>query len=925
MALDIPSEPKVYTSVYDNFKGVDFTNDPSNVYRRRSPSGRNLLPDLDGRPLKRKGWKIDVGAEEFLQAFRDGMDECIAFITAKGGLATEAETERMETCQTWKESFDNVTPYKTYYFELGSIDYILVYNNLGVFIYDGDSLQYIWHYVNRDGGDGYFPKYVPTSSSDAKRGFFYEANGTAGFYLFNENVMFRLQLDNVIEDGVPTETLVLHEIKPFVPTAFISCDPATGAGTNYRPINILTRRRIRSYTCISDNTVSRYKVPDGIQPDDYNVYPERLPTVRVIIGTQWVEIKHYARRESPSDKGYRIDSDNWEYIVFCEADGTTPFCPTDGEVSADNVTIEYEARNELQDSVKVLKRGLFTLARNDDGTWGYADSSGSGYSLFGNDGVSLTQYGSISVPVDASGITNTENIRIYYRNQGTPNLWVALGESQNDYFGIDVDPYGSNVTFNSINNAVWNLPYKSDTVYKVNGKRGHRRVFELKFQYNPPAVDYNEVQRAFFSCTKFSVFGTGLVNQVFACGTQVDGYKSRLWYSMTGQPEYFPDTNYTEVGSNDTAIMGTLKCGEYLGVIKQGKTTDTSVYLAYPTSFENTTTFAVKQSISGIGAVSNGAFNVLNEEPLFLSAEGVVGIELANEFRLRSRSHFINGRLTKEPKLSTAISFVFDSMYWLAVGGSCYVLDGTQKSSWANEKTNLQYECYYLDNIPAQCFAKMDNVLYWSDFHGNLCRFKTDTDEHVYTDEYDPVVEIKMPVNSAEAETAVVGKPSTITLLDTSFTYDDGVDVIEYVPSSGERFAVTIEGHLYVIVSDDGDGTFTLVLGSPFEARWSTIADDDGMVHFFKNMKKKGCLVSLLPESDSGVEVWLRADEKDPVKIGETDVKGKTLPFEFYVKKKVKKYKRLQIICKNSGADDGFGIDQIIKSYTVGNYSKNRG
>ena len=48
-------------------------------------------------------------------------------------------------------------------------------------------------------------------------------------------------------------------------------------------------------------------------------------------------------------------------------------------------------------------------------------------------------------------------------------------------------------------------------------------------------------------------------------------------------------------------------------------------------------------------------------------------------------------------------------------------------------------------------------------------------------------------------------------------------------------------------------------------------------------------------------------------------------PHEFYLNKKVKKYKRLQIIARNEKLNEGFGIQEIVKVYTLGNYSKNRG
>ena len=147
-----------------------------------------------------------------------------------------------------------------------------------------------------------------------------------------------------------------------------------------------------------------------------------------------------------------------------------------------------------------------------------------------------------------------------------------------------------------------------------------------------------------------------------------------------------------------------------------------------------------------------------------------------------------------------------------------------------------------------------------------------------------------------------------------------------------------VEGATVAVLTNDGEiGVYTIIRadaenneyelskGVPILARWSTIADDDGAVHFFKNLQKKGCVVSLLPMAVTGATVSLKADEKEPVEIGQVEFNGGTLPHEFYIKKKLKKYKRLQIICENNDPDSGFGLDQIIKSYTMGNYSKNKG
>ena len=113
--------------------------------------------------------------------------------------------------------------------------------------------------------------------------------------------------------------------------------------------------------------------------------------------------------------------------------------------------------------------------------------------------------------------------------------------------------------------------------------------------------------------------------------------------------------------------------------------------------------------------------------------------------------------------------------------------------------------------------------------------------------------------------------------------------------------------------------------GMAIKCEWSTIFDNDGATNFFKNLQKKGCLVTIQPMERTGVDVYLRADDKEEIMIGSSSITNSDVPWEFYLNKKVKKYKRLQIIVRNNNVNEGLGIQEIIKIYTIGNYSKNRG
>ena len=422
----------------------------------------------------------------------------------------------------------------------------------------------------------------------------------------------------------------------------------------------------------------------------------------------------------------------------------------------------------------------------------------------------------------------------------------------------------------------------------------------IKIGFRHYESNVSENGLAFYATSRNQNYSNGIYNVMFVSGClTIPNFNSRVWWSKYNDPLYFPDTNYIEVGSNDTAVQGLTKVGDYLGVVKQSKTTDTAIFLLYPTSFEEDTTFAVRQGVQGVGALSRYSFNILGDETLFLSPQGVMAIvpNQDEEHKVQNRSYFVDGKLLKESSLSEAYSFVFDGKYFIATdGGHVYVLDGNQRNSWGNDKTNLVYECYYLENVPASCFVKYNDTLVFSN-NSEVCRF---------TDSF-------MDAYSVD-------------------THDTNV---------------------------------------PVSAEWSTIFDDDNALHYYKTMQKKGNLISILPQEDetgfvptsvdeeafdenktnfytvndagefvqctenddydpdasyyivhySATKVFVRKDDAELVEIKRSFNKSSKIPSEMFFNKKFKKYKRLQFIIRNDAEED-FGIDTIIKNYTVGNYAK---
>ena len=453
--------------------------------------------------------------------------------------------------------------------------------------------------------------------------------------------------------------------------------------------------------------------------------------------------------------------------------------------------------------------------------------------------------------------------------------------------------------------------------------------------------------QAFYTTSRNQNYSNGIYNVMFVGGvdnTMFPNHTSKAWWSKINDPLYFPDNNFVEVGSNDTAIQGLTKVGDYLAVIKQSKTTDTAIFLLYPTSFEEETTYAVKQGVQGVGALSRYSFNILGDETLFLSPKGVMAIVPTQdeEHKVQNRSYYVDKRLLAETGIENAYSFVFDGKYFLSIGnGHCYVLDGNQRNSWGNDRTVLVYECYFLDNVPANCFVKYKDSLVFSN-DTDVCMFGVG-----YTDAYKWDDDDKEPVPvSAEWSTVFdddgslhyyktmqkKGNLVSVLPLENELSYKE-VSVDEETFNEDKTKYFVYEDGKYVQCTEDSVFAFTFQLTSPTEsdfnedktAYWYVYNGEyiqctedsvfDGSIQYYL---KTGIYYI---ENRSNTKVLVKKDDKDPVEIERKFGLNSELPSELFINKKFKKYKRLQFILRND-ADEDFGVDEIVKNYTVGNYAK---
>lgn len=362
---------------------------------------------------------------------------------------------------------------------------------------------------------------------------------------------------------------------------------------------------------------------------------------------------------------------------------------------------------------------------------------------------------------------------------------------------------------------------------------------------------------------------------VFVAGAE----RGADYRSGYGKPNYFPEDGYDLVGTNETDIMGYCKVGEYLGIIKESNNQDSTVYLRwheYQTDSDGNekTIYRKKQGVVGVGAVSRYAIGMLGDEPLFLSNRGVYAVTsnaITFDRTVQNRSEFVDFKLTREPNLQNAVACEWNGYFIVAVNGHCYLLDSRQRTAKSRNSSDFVYECFYWDNVPeyreenpatVTCFLSTGDTLYFGTSDGRICKFKTDVP-----------------------------------------------DLSRY--------------------NDDG---------RPIVAIWSTCADDDGHPQRLKTMVKKGCAVTLKPFYRSSAKIYVRT-EKDAIErkamekaiqAGNVDIfnwedidfdrftfNSNDAPQDIMIRKKIKKYKRLQFIIQNDAVDEGFGIFQITKAYMV--------
>ena len=217
------------------------------------------------------------------------------------------------------------------------------------------------------------------------------------------------------------------------------------------------------------------------------------------------------------------------------------------------------------------------------------------------------------------------------------------------------------------------------------------------------------------------------------------------WYSESYMPDYFPDTNYSKLGSDASAIIGYSKIGRYLAAHKDDFERDQNIILRDSTTIDDRVVFRVTNALQGCGAIAPYSFGYIANEPLFLTSQGIFAVtaqDVTGDKYSQNRSFYLNGKLLKEPYLEDSYACVYKDMYLLCVNNVVYILDGLQSvvSDKAMPYATRQFCGFYRTNVPANCMWVKDGELWFGSLDGKVAKFATDEDSlSSYNDDGDPI------------------------------------------------------------------------------------------------------------------------------------------------------------------------------------------
>lgn len=145
---------------------------------------------------------------------------------------------------------------------------------------------------------------------------------------------------------------------------------------------------------------------------------------------------------------------------------------------------------------------------------------------------------------------------------------------------------------------------------------------EIKFCKTSKLKDSTEkAESLILNCTICTTYGVSTEDRVFVTGNPK--HPATEYYSGLGDPSYFPDINFVEVGSADWPILNYLKFQGDLVIVKEHNAQEYTVWHQSGELLSGVAAFPLRPGVAGIGAIAKRGAQQLLDDAMFLTPRGV--------------------------------------------------------------------------------------------------------------------------------------------------------------------------------------------------------------------------------------------------------------------------------------------------------------
>lgn len=245
-------------------------------------------------------------------------------------------------------------------------------------------------------------------------------------------------------------------------------------------------------------------------------------------------------------------------------------------------------------------------------------------------------------------------------------------------------------------------------------------------------------------CNMLCVYGyAGANNRVFMAGNP--DYPNIVTYSHLDDVTYIPTDNIIKIGLETVPITGIVRINDgKMAVLKDVSDSDSTIFYIGYAIYSGNEVFPLEGSTKGEGNIAKSASDTLINEPLILTQNGVFALNTGSytdERYVYHRSYYVDNKLKKEANLESAVGIANDGKYYLAINDNVYVADSRFKTNDSNSRySNYQYEWFFWDNLPVRVWFVRNNILYFGDKYGNICKFRENDDVNRFKDKEDNVI-----------------------------------------------------------------------------------------------------------------------------------------------------------------------------------------